>query len=238
MISSRRYAAGAGIVLLAALGMLWTGSAPVVRAAPTTAVAQPNDEEALAAAFAATLRLFDGTPADECTPRFWEELQAAPRSGACVEPQSTAAHAARGIALFGINSFGPTEDGGIGQGGAIAVMARGPDGQWRLWYGTQNFSYRLLVLPGDMIVCADGDGANLRAGPSTDASIVAVLPDLTPVRAERFTLTEPAAGRAQAAGTGWYQLSAPLEGWAFSQLLSDAQYGDCSMRDLQVGFER
>jgi hypothetical protein len=102
-----------------------------------------------------------------------------------------------------------------------------------------------LTLPGEMIVCAGGDGLNVRAAPSTDAPIVGTLSDLTIVTAVQFTLTQPGVQPSQTAdqvvGHGWYRLSAPLAGWSSSLYLSNAEIdaysstAPCAIHDIFAG---
>jgi hypothetical protein len=116
-------------------------------------------------------------------------------------------------------------------------MGRRPDGTWDLWFGTQNITYRRIELPGQMLVCADGDGANLRREWGTESDPIAVLPDHTAVTAESFVLTEPGSVHALRPGTGWYRIGTEQHGergWVFSTLLSDARLGDCALRDADV----
>ena len=201
------------------------GAPPPAEAPPTEIIApapvQPfaTDEEALA--FAAALRVFDGVPLVDCTTNN-------PRWRTCINPQSTVpVTAERGTAAFGLSD--PE-----GLGGALAVMGRGSFGDWDYWFATQNITYRRFELPGAMIVCADGDGANLRAAPGLDAEILGVLADLTTVQAEGFVLTQPGTVSPLTAGAGWYRLSVPYAGWVYSEILSDARLGDCSFRDASV----
>ena len=194
-----------------------TQSGEVLPPAP----AQPfaSDEEALA--FAAALRVFDGVPLADC-------MTNNPRRRACINPQSTIPVTAEG----GTAAFGLRDPEGLG--GALIIMGRGPWGDWDYWFGTQNISYRRFELPGAMVVCADGDGANLRAAPGLDAEILGVLADLTTVQAEGFVLAQPGTVSPLTAGAGWYRLSVPYAGWVYSELLSDARLGDCSFRDAAV----
>ena len=103
---------------------------------------------------------------------------------------------------------------------------------WDLWFGTQNTSYHAFKLPAAMLVCADGDGVSVRQAPGSDATIVALLKDLTQVRAEEFVLTTPATA-SKAPGTGSYRISSPAEGWVHSSYFSDAKLNDCALRDYQ-----
>lgn len=145
-----------------------------------------------------------------------------PQKKQCVSAQSSPSTVQRGIAVFGVSDPG-------GFGAFAGVLGRDPAGEWKFWFATQQ-AYQLLVLPGDMLVCAEGDSLNVRSAPTTDAQVVGSLSDLTAVRAEEFVLTEPASDLDKP-GYGWYHLSAPLDGWAYSKYLTNADLGDCSLRD-------
>ena len=189
-----------------AAAVLWAALAGWGTARAVTQVGQvvgQTSEEAAASSLAAALTLFNGTTDSSC-PQVQLEM-------ACVEPRSTPEQAARGIARFVVSESGPEAVGGF-----QAILGRDPTGVWRFWFGTQNISYQLFYLPGEMIVCAEGDVLNVRAGPGTDTEVLAVLPDLTPVTAEQFTLTEegvrPTERANQVVGGGWYYVSAPVAG--------------------------
>jgi hypothetical protein len=120
-------------------------------------------------------------------------------------------------------------DGGVGrvgvhsdQDGAAMFFGRTADGSWGYWFATQNTGGPLVSLPGEMVVCADGDGLNLRAEPSTSAAQVALIPDGTIVRGDRFVLTEAGARSGDGLpehGDGWYHITSPEEGWAYDPYL-------------------
>jgi hypothetical protein len=184
-------------------------------------------EEALAAA----MRIFDGISGPDCvTPN--------PQGKACITLQSSAETVTHGIAHVGVA-------GADGVGGTNAILGRDRADEWRVWFTTQNFYYQLLVLPGEMIVCADGDDLNVRAAPARDAAVVGTMPHRTRVTAEEFVLTEErtiAADRQSSQpGAGWYRLSAPVQGWAYSRLLSNTtvdaneRESECWARNLREG---
>lgn len=179
----------------------------------------PSSQQAADAALAAALKQFDGVRDADCR-------AVNPGKKPCLSPRSNPAAVQRGIAVFGVSD----PDGG---GGFIAVLGRDPTGGWKLWFTTQN-AYQLLFLPGDMRACAEGQGLNVRSAPTTNASVVATLKDLTIVRGEEFALTGPASDPLKP-GYGWYRLSAPENGWAYSKFLANAALGDCSTRDAQEG---
>lgn len=172
-------------------------------------------------AFAAALQLYDGVPAADCKANN-------PLKKVCVGPSDLAIDPARGVASFGLSDP-------AGVGGAIGILGRDASGTWKRWFSTQNTVYPLLALPGEMRVCAEGDRLNLRASPDTAAKAIAQLESGAIVRAEEFTLTEPettaGAQGAARAGYGWYHLSTPQDGWAYSKFLSTAKLPDCSVRD-------
>jgi hypothetical protein len=171
-------------------------------------------------AFQAALKYFDGVPAAECQ-------RSNPQQKRCLMFSSQPQSPERGIALIGVSDPG-------GGGGAMAVFARDSAGAWVYWFATQNVTYRLLELPGDMIVCADGTGVRLRAGPSTTDAVVGSLTDGTKTHAEQFVLTEPAPATSDRPGYGWYQLAdaGNRKAWVYSKYLSDARLGNCDLRNL------
>ena len=91
--------------------------------------------------------------------------------------------------------------------------------------------YQLFILPGDALVCAYGEGLNVRSAATTDAPAVGTIEDLTGVRAEEFVLTERGSGDLQQHGYGWFRLSSPLDGWAYSKYLTAASLEDCALHD-------
>lgn len=219
-----------GALLPAVLVLVAFGSSASVRGQTPGAVTQTR-EQAAATSLAAALRIFDGTDDPMCRAMAGER--------ACVNPQSSPEQAARGIATFSVGESGPDAVGGF-----AGILGRDPMGEWQFWFGTQNIVYQLLTLPGAMTVCADGDGLNVRALPSTDAEILATLPDLARVTAEQFTLTQAGtqgtATTDQVVGSGWYYLSDPVEGWASSLYLENAMLErtatqlPCTIRNIFV----
>lgn len=186
--------------------------APARTAVPT---GTQTSQQAADAAFAAALKQFEGVSDADCQTNN-------PQKRPCVSAQSSPSTVQRGIAAFGVSD--PE-----GFGAFVGVLGRDPAGEWKFWFVGQQ-AYQLLTLPGDMLVCAEGQGLNVRSAPTTNAPIVGSLQDLAPVRAEAFVLTEPASDRHKP-GYGWYHLSAPLDGWAYSKYLTNALLGDCSLRD-------
>lgn len=196
----------------------------------TAQVVSETPAEAAASSLTAAVTLFEGTTDPGCRPG----------GPVCVRSNSTPEEAAAGIATFGVSGSGPG-----GEGGFLGILGRDPAGVWHFWFGTQNVTYQALKLPAELTVCAEGATLNVRAGPSTDHAILTTLADLTRVTAEQFTLTEagimPTESTDQVVGAGWYRLSTPVEGWAYSRYLADAasaaavDQGPCFLHDL---FER
>jgi hypothetical protein len=112
-------------------------------------------------------------------------------------------------------------------GGAATFYGRRADGTWVYWFATQNSGGPQTSLPGDMIVCADGDGLNLRAEPSTSAAVVTLIPDGSVVRGDRFVMTDPptSGGGVGAHPDGWYHIVSPQEGWAYDRFLIEYGHG-------------
>lgn len=175
----------------------------------------PTSQQPVDAAFAAALEWFDAVSDADCQTNN-------PQKKHCVEALSEPFTVQRGIAAFGV-----ADPEGVG--GFVGVLGRDPAGEWKSWFGGQQ-AYQLLTLPGDMLVCAEGERLNVRSAPTTDAPAVGQLDDLTTVRAEEFVLTEPASDL-YTPGYGWYHLSSPQDGWAYSKYLTDARNGDCTLRD-------
>ena len=215
----RRTAAVA--VLVCAMSLVALGSAEAMRARPQA------DEDA----FAAALRIFAGVPDDECL------AGNNPAMKDCIVPPDDRESEARGVAGFGLIAASRVH-------GALGVLGRQPSGAWGFFLITDGAHYQLVGLPGELIVCAEGAGLNVRAAPSTEAEVLVALPDLARVQAEAFLLTEPGdngPGRVARAGAGWYRLSAPAEGWAYSRYLSNTTVDawmnqrECSWRDTVEG---
>jgi hypothetical protein len=193
------------------------GETPEAAVTPEpTAPAEPTVEpspEAVDAALAAALEYVGAVSDADCESNN-------PQNKPCAGLSSQPSTVQRGIALFGVS--GP--DGG----GFVLVLGRDPAGEWKFWRAGQQ-DYQLLTLPGDALVCGYGAGLNVGSAPETGAAAVGVLEDLTTVRAEEFVLTEP--GSDPAHGYGWFRLSSPLDGWAYSRYLTAASLGDCILHD-------
>lgn len=208
----------ASVAALVLLASLFGGRS---RAPLTAYPLQPGQSgtDAAAVAFAAAREVFHGIPLDDC-------LSNNPQRLDCITAESSAAEIARGIAVFGVSDAGQNS-------GFEAAMGRMQNGSWRLWFTSQN-PYQLTRLPGDMVICAGGDGVHLRASPSADAAAVDTLPDATAVTGEEFVLTEPV--DPGSAGFGWFRISSPESGWLYSKYLEAAVLNDhCALHNAQLG---
>ncbi|MGE0229750.1 MAG: SH3 domain-containing protein [Dehalococcoidia bacterium] len=163
---------------------------------------------------------------------FGEQVRAIPDcvpSAPCVTTTNPGVSADLGIMRFAYQEPVP------GGGGALVFAGRTADGSWRFWFGTQNVQYRLVDLPGDILVCADGDGLNVRERPDGASPVVGFVADLSKLRAEEFLLTEPGSTKPDlVAGTGWYRVgvgSPAQTAWVASAFVADARSGSCALRD-------
>ena len=198
-----------------------TGAAasPVVASSPGPTATPAAAEADRAAAAAKTI--IGGVVDAACTP--------SPETPACTIPNPSLGTPQHGTAAFGASSYPG--------GGAMEFLGQTPEGEWKFWFGTQNITYQLTVLPGEMRVCAGGAGLNVRASPAVESEALTLLNDDTIISVDRFVLTEPGLRSPTTgvqAGFGWYHLTSPKEGWAFSKYLSDASLGDCSVHDALV----
>ena len=193
-------------------------SPTVARSAAPTATPGASEADQSAAAAKA---IFGGLVDAACTP--------SPETPACIIPDPSRGTPQRGTAAFGTSAYPG--------GGAMEFLGQTPESEWKFWFGTQALTYQLTVLPGDMRVCAGGAGLNVRASSAVESESLALLNDDTIISVDRFLLTEPGSRSATTgvqAGFGWYHLTSPKEGWAFSKYLSDASLGDCSVHDALV----
>ncbi len=134
-------------------------------------------------------------------------------AGPCATGEWSSEALATGIAAVGI-----TES----EGGIMTYWGRTADGTWVYWFASQNVGGPPVLLPGDMIVCANGDGLNLRAEPSTSAAVVALIPDGTVIVGDRLVMTDPPSpGGSFEHPDGWYHITSPQEGWAYDRFLLD-----------------
>ncbi len=124
----------------------------------------------------------------------------------------------------------------VGDGSGAAVYAgKQLDGTWGFWFGTQQGNFRLVDLPGDLLICSGADTLNVRATPAMTGTVVAALKDGQRVRAERFALTQPGALTPNAPeAEGWYRVSSPdlpSGGWVSAKFTTDARLGNCDLRN-------
>ena len=192
-----------------------TPSPPAAATPEVTAEPTPTTEPAVDAALAAALEYFDAVSDADCETNN-------PQNRNCAGLSSQPSTVQRGIAMFGV---GPPDGGGF-----VGVLGRDAAGVWKFWRAGQQ-DYQLLTLPGDALVCAYGAGLNVRSEPTTDAPAVGTIEDLTGVRAEEFVLTEQRSDDLQQHGYGWFRLSSPLAGWAYSKYLTNASWEDCAQHD-------
>jgi hypothetical protein len=190
-----------------------SGSTPLPAATSTPAEADRATEAAKA--------LLGGVLDTTCTP--------SPETPICVAPNLSLGSPDHGTAAF-VTSEYP-------DGGAMEFLGQTPEGEWKFWFGAQNVTYQLTVLPGDMRVCAGGEGLNVRESPDRESESLTLLNDGITIRVDRFVLTEPgttAPVTTAHAGFGWYHVTSPQQGWAYSKYLAAASLGDCSVHDAQV----
>jgi hypothetical protein len=125
-------------------------------------------------------------------------------------------------------------EGPVG-GQAQLVFAHTEAGEWGHWVTIGNGGGGpLLSWPGDVTVCTDGSGLNLRESAATNGALITTLPDASSVEVDGFVLTEPGdpANAAQVGpnGNGWYHVVIPQEGWAYHRYLLPAEQGPCGQQ--------
>jgi len=213
-------AARARLALLLVTGLV----AVAMTAAPTHSAAgrsalRLDGGDSSSAALSAALQVFGGVVESDCLHNNPQRLQ-------CVTPESTSGDTDRGVAAFGVSDAGQN-------GGFNAALGLTSDGAWELWFTSQN-PYQLTRLPGDMVICAGGDGLRVHRVAGNDAAVVDTLADGTVVRGEQFVLTESVdPGHA---GFGWFRISSPDSGWLYSKYLENAALNDnCALHDAQLG---
>lgn len=108
-------------------------------------------------------------------------------------------------------------------GGAIVLMARDGSGAWGLWMVTQA-PHQLVALPGDLRACR---GIPVRDDAAESAGTVDEVLEGTTMTAAGFVLSQP--GSLTGQGSGWYRITAPVEGWVSSEAVVTAVSGDCSL---------
>ena len=193
-----------------------TSSAPAAAITRGASSSASQSEDPAEAALAAAIELLEGVSEADCTINNPEQKE-------CItlDPDNRAL-ASRGIAALGLQA--------PAGGGAALLMGREADGNWAYYAGGQQW-YQAWKLPGEMLVCTQGEGLNIRAEPSSEADLVTTVEDNSSVTGEEFVLTEPGTPppESSASGYGWYQISAPAEGWVYSKYVSGLP--DCSLHD-------
>jgi hypothetical protein len=130
----------------------------------------------------------------------------------------------RGVELL---SMGFREGGGV-----MLVMGRDGDGDWYPWFTGQNLPSPLLQLPGEVRICPlNGGVVNLRSSPDESAEVVTDLAPGEVLHAESFQLTRAEDTESRVRGEGWYEITAPEEGWVYSRETSNAHFPDCAFHD-------
>jgi hypothetical protein len=194
-----------------------TSSAPAgaIITSGASSSASPSEDPA-EAALAAAIELLEGVSEADCTTNNPEQAD-------CISiDANNRDRASLGIALLGVE--------GPAGGGAGLLMGREADGNWAYYAGGQQY-YQASKLPGEMLVCTQGSGLNVRAEPSADAQLVRTVEDNSTVTGEEFVLTQPGTPptASPVPGYGWYRISAPVEGWVYSKYVSGL--ADCSLHD-------
>ncbi len=153
-----------------------------------------------------------------------QRLSPCPANTRCANPTNTLETLLGGISVWSISEASGE--------GFVGVLGRTTDDEWKFWFAAQQ-AYPLITLPGEVRVCANGDGLRLRSLPSTTAPPVASLDDNAINTVDQFVLTEPGtyAPGASTNGYGWYHTQTEPEGWAYSKYLSTAALSDCALRD-------
>jgi hypothetical protein len=194
-----------------------TSSAPAgaIITSGASSSASPSEDPAEAAA-AAAIELLEGVSEADCTTNNPEQADCI-----LIDPD-TREQASLGIAL--LNVEGPAG------GGFALLMGREPDENWAYYAGGQQY-YQASKLPGEMTVCTQGTGLNVRANPSADAELVRTVEDNSKITGEEFVLTQPGTPptASPVPGYGWYRITAPVEGWVYSKYVTGL--ADCSLHD-------
>ena len=151
-------------------------------------------------------------------------LEGNPQRTPCIELKTPPGQLARGIASFALGD----PDGGA----STFLMGRMTDGRWAFWRGSQQQSYLLETLPGQLLVCGSNDGAAIRAEPSASSAVIATPPNLAPLVAEELRLLFPGRYGVQGdRGEAWYRLTSPAAGWIDATQTTAAALGDCLLHD-------
>ncbi|MCC7366692.1 MAG: hypothetical protein IT303_20205 [Dehalococcoidia bacterium] len=189
-------------------------SSPTVTPTPTRAAASSTDViDAAVAALGA--RHLDRFSRDAC-------MEDNPQGLPCIQLVAGSNSLAGGLALF---------NGGYPDAGPFTlVMGRNAAGAWQVWYLTQQPSYTLTAVPGEVLACGGGAGVAVHAEPGASSSTVTTVEDLAELTADEFVLTSPGAPPATR-GEGWYHVTGAAEGWIPARNAAAAQFGDCLLRD-------
>jgi len=193
-----------------------TSSAPgsvITKGASSSA--SPSEDPA-EAALAGAIELLEGVSEADCTTNNPEQADCI-----SIDPDNRE-NASLGVAVLKIE--GPSG------GSSGLLMGREADGKWAYYAGGVQY-YQASKLPGEMTVCTQGTGLNVRAEPSATAQLVRTVEDNSTVTGEEFVLTQPGTPPTASPipGYGWYRISAPIEGWVYSKYVSGL--ADCSLHD-------
>lgn len=151
-------------------------------------------------------------------------LQGNPQRAPCIELKTSPEQLARGVARFAL--------GDPNGGASTFLMGRMADGRWAYWRGSQQQSYVLETLPGQLLVCGPKNGAAIRAEPSASSAAIAAPPNLAPLAAEELRLVIPGQYGVQGQrGEAWYRLTSPAAGWIDATQATAAALGDCLLHD-------
>ncbi len=151
-------------------------------------------------------------------------LEGNPERKPCIELKTAPAQLARGVARFTLGD----PDGGA----SIFLMGRTANGRWAYWRGSQQQSYVLEMLPGQLLACGGTAEAVIRTEPSVASAVLATPPNLAPLTAEQLRLTMPGEyGVSGKRGEAWYRISSPALGWIDATQTTAASLGDCLLHD-------
>lgn len=153
-----------------------TSSAPgsvITKGASSSA--SPSEDPA-EAALAGAIELLEGVSEADCTTNNPEQADCI-----SIDPDNRE-NASLGVAVLKIE--GPSG------GSSGLLMGREADGNWAYYAGGVQY-YQASKLPGEMTVCTQGTGLNVRAEPSATAQLVRTVEDNSTVTGEEFVLTQP-----------------------------------------------
>jgi hypothetical protein len=150
-------------------------------------------------------------------------LEDNPDRNPCIELKSAPEELVHGLARFTLGD----PDGGA----TTFLMGRMASGEWGYWRGSQQQSYLLDALPGQVLACNTDSEPTVRTEPRSDARPVATLEDLAELMADEFVLVTPGQYAVQGErGEGWYHVTEPA-GWIDATQTTDAHLGDCLLHD-------